>query len=460
MHRSALVLLAALVALPAAGFAVDGALDDSFWTDGRVALGTTGDYAIRKILAAPGGGLVVVGTRLVESGSDDWFWRFVGDTTAGTTCYFLPPGGATAGDANTVAFDPAGRLVVAGSARYGSNRLAVARFDYPACALDDSFDGDGFYTLDIAGGPESILAMDLSDLGHLTFGGYHHDGTDSDMVVLQLDDDGAPVTTFSGNGWLTLDISGAELDDGIQALEVDAQHRVVAAGSTHYGASGNNSDFIAVRFTPAGLLDSGFDGDGIARVAFDLGGSEQRYDEPYAMQIDRSTGAIVLAGYAQTVSTNDLAVARLTSTGAPDTTFSTDGKLNNNFGFSLVRANALQIDGLGRITIAGVAEPWDGTSGRDFFVARFLAGGAVDNGFSTNGWTTVPFDLGPGVYVHDTATSAAFDAGRLALVGEATNDTDNHMAYAVARLEIALIFADGFGSGSVRQWSDWSGFGP
>ncbi len=453
--------LAALVCLlpVCAAFAADGDLDTSFWTDGKVVLSSSDSFTVEEVLAAPDGRLVVVGTH-TGTGGDEWYWRAVAATTTGSTCTFFPLGGASRGRALAARFDGAGRLVVAGSARYGSDRLAVARFNYPNCTLDDAFDGDGYLTLDLPGGSEELLAMDVSAIGVLTFGGYLHGATHNDMVVLQLADNGAPIGSFSGNGWLTLDVSGAELDDGVVAVAVDAQNRVVVGGSTHYGTNGDNSDFIVARFTAAGLLDTSFDGDGIARVAFDLGGGSLIYDEPYDMVLDPASGAIVLAGFARTVSTYDLAIVRLTPQGLPDTGFSVDGKVNNNFGFAYVRANAVLLDGLGRITVAGVAEPFSGSGGGDFFAARYLPNGTLDSSFSGNGWTTVPFDLGPISWEDDTARAATFQAGRLALAGEVTRDASGNTAYALTRYDIALVFTDGFASADTRQWSSTTGGAP
>ncbi len=454
-HFAALVILLPL----RAALAADGDLDTSFWSDGKVLLSTTDSFTVEKVLAAPDGRLVVVGTH-TATGGDEWYWRAVAATTAASTCSFFPLGGASRGRALAARFDGAGRLVVAGSARYGSDRLAVARFNYPACTLDTTFDGDGYYTLDLPGGSEELVALHVSASGVLTFGGYLHGATHNDMVLLQLADNGAPIGSFSNNGWLTLDVSGAELDDGVVAVAVDAQNRVVAGGSTHYGTNGDNTDFIVARFTAAGLLDTSFDSDGIARVAFDLGGGALVYDEAYDMAVDPASGAIVLAGLARTLSTYDLAIARLTPQGLPDTSFSVDGKVNNNFGFGYVRANAVLVDGLGRITVAGVAEPPSGSGNADFFAARYLPSGTLDSSFSGNGWTSVPFDVGPISWEDDTARAATFQSGRLALAGEVTRDASGNTAYALVRIDIALIFADGFASANTRQWSSTTGGGP
>ena len=450
---SVLVLGRLLAPLPPLA-AVDGAIDTSFWDDGRATLLTTLDYEIAALVTTPTDGeVVVVGTRSGESVSRAWYWRTTFDTAFGAACIFDPPGGATQGRALAAAFDPSGRLVVAGSARYGTDRLAVARFLYPDCELDDSFDGDGYYTLDVPNGSEEIRAIEIGASG-LAFAGYRNDGTDNDLVVLRLQANGTPVSSFSGNGWLVHDPSGAELDDSARGVHVEAGGRVVVGGMTNYGADGLNADFIAVRFEADGDLDPTFGTGGLARVAFDLGGSSSRYDALSAMAVDPYSGAILLGGQASAISTDDLALARLTADGDPDPTFSGDGRLNLNFGLEDLRVEEILLDGLGRITVAGTSLAFSADEGEEFFAARFLDTGSPDTTFSGNGWTTVGFDLGPTIYVHDRGRAAAFSGGRLVIAGESMYEVGTDRTYALARLHNALVFADGFESGGTRLWSD------
>lgn len=459
MRRFRLVPALALFSLAAAPLAAaDGDPDNSFWTDGKVYFAGSGSYQVSAVLAAPDGRAVVVGTHAPGNGADEWYWRAVGSGSSASTCLFFPPGGADAGDARAAGFDALGRLVVAGSARYaGDERIAVARFSFPTCALDTTFDGDGYYTLDIPGGEDYLLGLDISPVGALTFGGYHRDATDNDMVVLQLTDSGAPLTGFSADGWLTLDVSGAELDDAAYAVDVDAQGRVLAGGTTSYGANSSNGDFIVARFTSAGALDSTFDGDGIARIAFDLGGSNARYDILLDLTWDPETGKILVAGTAQAANTWDLALARLTSAGALDPSFSSDGKINNNLGFATARLQKVRVDSLGRVLAAGYATPFSGDSQSDFLAVRYTPAGLLDTTFSGDGWTTVPFNVGPAGSHDDFGRGLALDAGRVLLAGEVTFDADSNLRYGLARLQSSLVFADGFEGSWLLRWAGAAG---
>ena len=91
------------------------------------------------------------------------------------------------------------------------------------------------------------------------------------------------------------------------ALQPDG--KIVVAGTS-------NNDFLVARFNPDGSLDTSFDGDGIKTI--EVGGTE--HASAVAIQSD---GKIVVVG--STSVNTSVAVVRLTTTGALDTSFDTDG---------------------------------------------------------------------------------------------------------------------------------------
>jgi uncharacterized delta-60 repeat protein len=83
----------------------------------------------------------------------------------------------------------------------------------------------------------------------------------------------------------------------------------------------------AVRWTTKGALDTTFDGDGKAFVDFGI----QDNDRAYGAALD-ADGKLVMGGFSYTATGMDLAVARLTTAGTIDNTFSSDGRNTTNFG--------------------------------------------------------------------------------------------------------------------------------
>jgi uncharacterized delta-60 repeat protein len=432
--------------------ALDGDLDPTFWSGGAVLLDGAVYFEVTALLSAPDGRLVVTGShRDTFDGAREWFWQRVDDDSADAVCYFPFPGATTATN-SAATFDGAGRLLLAGDAVYsGSSRLAAARFAYPACLLDDAFDGDGYWTLDIAGGQERLRAVATSDLGEVAFGGIYDPTAGSrDLLVVLTSSSGALDPTFSGNGWLTFDPSAAGLFDEVVGIAFDSAGRVVVGGTTLFGDADGGDDWMVTRFTPEGDPDGSFDVDGVARVAFDLESPSAQRDILRAMAIDPNGGEIVLAGAAESDSVYDSALARLLPSGAPDVSFSGDGKLNTSLSGARSELKAVAVDGLGRIYASGFRTP--PTLNADFVALRTTAAGALDASFSTDGWTTLGFDASP-PNVLDYSTAAALDDGRWAVAGDVQVGTGAAYRPGLARFEVALIFADGVESGSAGQWT-------
>jgi uncharacterized delta-60 repeat protein len=127
-----------------------------------------------------------------------------------------------------------------------------------------------------------------------------------------------------------------------------------------------------------------------------------------AVQAD---GKIVAAGYTVTTDAGrDFAIARYNSGGALDDNFDGDGKVTIDF-FGLddvINAIAIQPDG--KIVVAGYAE--NSVTLYNFAVARLNPDGSRDSSFSTNGTQTLDFDLGM-----DIATSVAIQSDEKIVLG-------------------------------------------
>ena len=136
---------------------------------------------------------------------------------------------------------------------------------------------------------------------------------------------------------------------------------------------------------PPGDLDPTFDGDG--KVTTDLAGS---FEIAGAVAI-QGDGKIVAAGTAADVSgISDFALARYNADGSLDPTFSGDGKVTTDFAGASDEANAISIQGDGKIVAAGVARI--GLNGsQDFALARYNANGSLDTTFSGDGKVTTDF---------------------------------------------------------------------
>jgi uncharacterized delta-60 repeat protein len=131
----------------------------------------------------------------------------------------------------------------------------------------------------------------------------------------------------------------------------------------------------------AGQLDLGFGING--QRTLDLGGT---YDWAYATVL-QPDGKIVAAGVTNARGTYDFAVARYLPSGSVDPSFGEGGVAITDFGKSRDWAYAVALQPDGDIVVAGVS---DRSGSRDFALARYTSGGALDTSFGDGGLVLTP----------------------------------------------------------------------
>ncbi len=191
--------------------------------------------------------------------------------------------------------------------------------------------------------------------------------------------------TFSDNGKVQTNFGppGFPNNDTISSMAIQSNGKIVVAGRT----SSNNGDFALARYNTDGTLDTTF-GNGDGKVTTDFFGNSD-YANAIAIQSD---GKIVVVGTIGAVigGTNlvpSFGIARYNTDGSLDTTFSGNGKVWYNFSGGTDEANAVDIQGNGKIVVAGVL---NGTPTR-WGVARLNADGALDTTYGNGGHTAIIF---------------------------------------------------------------------
>ena len=317
-----------------------------------------------------------------------------------------------------VAIQADGKIVVAGFAQISGNyEFAVVRYGTDG-TLDSSFSSDGIATVDVSSGQDFAYALAIQTDGMIVVGGATGvGGANTEFGLIRLTSSGILDTGFSADGKIEFGVGVG--DDVLTGLAIASDGDIVAVG---YGSNGSNFDFAVARLTSAGVLDTAFDTDGKVLVAIGAGA-----DYGHAVSI-ASDGDIVVAGVAHNGTDDDVAVVRLTSAGALDTAFDSDGKLTVAIGSGndLGRAVAIATDG--DILVAGTSH--NGTN-EDMAVVRLTSAGALDTAFDSDGKATVAVGSGD-----DEARGIALLAdGGIVIAGESSNGSNDDVA--VARLTAA-----------------------
>jgi uncharacterized delta-60 repeat protein len=401
----------------------DGSLDTSFNGTGMVTteFSPANDNA-NSVALQPDGKIVVAGDSnssrnfaLARYNSDGSLDASFGGTGKVTTDF-----GSTYSWARSVTLQADGKIVAAGATGDGSNyQFAVARYNADG-SLDTSFDGDGKVTTSFGSrGFANSVAMGPD--GKIVAAGTSGPWWWSSVAVARYNADGSPDTTFNGTGQVTTVFSTGQGDGRSVALQADG--KIVIAGDNYSFGAGHPHNFGLIRYNTNGSLDTTFGGTGKVTISF----VSYETATSVALQAD---GKLVVAGYTGSEANFDFAVARCNADGSLDTSFGGTGKVTTEFGsHDMVAGVALQDDG--KIVAAGGTR----VSGASFALARYNTNGSLDTSFGGTGKVTTEFVAFP----YSGAYSVALQAdGKIVAAGYAS-DGISKTNFAVARYGTQVI---------------------
>src|SRR6266545_3518296 len=346
------------------------------------------------------------------------------DPTFGTDGKVLTDFDHSTDIANAVAIQADGKLVVVGTAYqdndFSDEDFAVARYN-PDGTLDKAFGVGGKVQTDFPGLAAVASSVVVQPDGKIVVAGgaFPLFTFLGDFKVVRYNSNGSLDTSFGDGGIVT-----TTFPEGSYAFDValQADGKIVAVGSANDPAT--FYDFAAVRYLSNGTLDATF---GVAgKVHTDFG--DQNFDRARSAAL-QPDGRIVAAGFAisQNGGVQNFAVARYTSNGVLDTTFSRDGKTQIDFGNCCQSANKVLLQSDGKIITVGYANTEDSDS--DFLLARLSPRGSLDPTFGVGGEVRTSFgDLNGG------ANGAALQSdGKIVAVGFQANFTNQRANFALAR---------------------------
>ncbi|HRK32187.1 MAG TPA: hypothetical protein PLD59_14065, partial [Tepidisphaeraceae bacterium] len=244
--------------------------------------------------------------------------------------------------------------------------------------LDPTFSVDGLAAIDLPGSSnEFAAAAQVRADGRVVIAGRATVGTELDFFVAQLNASGTLDTSFGGGDGVTF--IDFQVNDEATDLVIDDNGRIVVVGTSSSGAGSNARRFAVARLTSTGLLDPSFSADGKALIDFGTNADAQ------AVALHGSL--IYVGGYKDLGATGQFALARLLSTGAPDTSYSGDGEVFFGFGGNNdSRAYDIAIDAAGQVVMVGYDENFaSGTTGRNAAYAVVGTNGLVNTNFSGDG---------------------------------------------------------------------------
>lgn len=450
VHRAVARLLAfaALVSLapglPAALCADDGDPDPGF---GAAGLAVPGDGWATAVRVRADGSLRVG----VQVANDIGVLALAADGSIDTTFgddgwrVVTPyPGGGNADQLAALLVRPTGELLLVVQAENGDDSWPLLVQLTAAGALDATFGTGGIRTL--SGSTDTrVRDAALQSDGKVVLVGAC-DGCEvsnqNDSFVARFLTDGAVDPEFGDGGWKIFNAD--EVDHASSSAST------VILDTAERIVVGGQADFLGDARGWVGRLQT----DGDLDPTFSSNGVQTLLEVPgqkvTALAVEPEKKTIFVATTAASVAYPgpgySTALARLTEGGAIDSGWSFDGYYPLDFEEGTTISQIL-VQSNGRIAVTGAMNA-NGSQWSGFFLARFLSTGLLDPSFDGNGLKRIEFDLETDG--HDISSAAALSGGRIVAVGAAALGFGYQVA--LVRTQSTLVFEDGFERGSTTAW--------
>lgn len=281
----------------AARYLSNGSLDPDFSEDGKVEtpVGTYDDGY--DIAVQPNGKIVLTGVsdgnilvlRYTSSGTLDRRMKLGGKT-------ITPIAGTVSGQGLAIKMQPDGKTIVAGSTETvdaGGHHFLFATIRYNNNGMiDKTFDVDGIQTETFGQSYNNAHDLAVQPDGKIVVVGYTNANSQNVFSMVRYNPDGSRDTLFGTNGgWVMTHPGGYE---GVAfAVAIQPDGKILVGGSVRNAVAPNHySDFMLMRYTANGLLDTDFGIGG--KVTTGMGVHNDQINA-IAIQPD---GRIVVGGFA------------------------------------------------------------------------------------------------------------------------------------------------------------------
>jgi uncharacterized delta-60 repeat protein len=342
---------------------------------------------------------------------------------------------------------PDGKIVTAG--RAGSSNiynLALARYNTDG-SLDESFGNGGKVTTIFPNAVRSgAHAVVLQPDGKIVAAGWTYSPLAS-FALARYNSDGSLDASFGNGGWVATSFGAADMA-GAYAVAIQADSKIVAAGSVLPSGSRPRWSVAFIRYNSDGSLDSTFGSGGVVNSPSPTGGAAFFVQPNGGIYVGGSdSGPFVLDG--------KLLLARYNSDGALDSNFGLGGVANADFlkwdGYNYASVNAIAVQPDGKILAAGIA----GTFCDSAFIAlaRFNTDGSVDSDFGSGGTVVTSFGSSD-----DEASALAVQLdGKIIAAGGSATTFNSDFALARYNIDGSLDQTFGVGGKVTANFLRWEG---
>lgn len=327
----------------------DGTLDTTFATGGRFMYNAKVAVAERAYgVAVQADGKILIAGRdglprtryVIRLNADGAF-----DTTFGVNGVFKTAIGSTTFDEPELAIQADGKIIVIGASRNGgltTDAFSVMRITTTG-VLDTTFDNDGEAVTTFSGN-DRAYGVKLQSDGKVVVSGATNNG--GGMALARYNTDGSLDAGFGSAGKMTATFPSASTI--MQDLTILPNGKIIGAGYIR----GQHSDAALIRFNADGTLDTTFGTNGVAK--YGNTSNELFWD----LQIkNNKIIAIGTFGLVDPSGEDDYLAVRFSIDGVLDTTFGSNGAVRTDFNLSRDLAFASAFQANGKLVVAGYSTP-------------------------------------------------------------------------------------------------------
>lgn len=185
-------------------------------------------------------------------------------------------------------------------------------------ALDANFGDGGKFILDIQGSTEMLNFITIQPDDKILFAGYSLRNNVRRGVLGRLNADGTPDVGFGTNGVVEFVGLGTSSFTELESVKVHTDGSVFVAGTT---TSGNLERAFVKKFNPQGVEDGSFGNNGLADVFFGVSNSR---NYGFDLEVMPDGGVLLLGRYF--ITRFQMGLAKFTPQGILDNTFTGQGK--------------------------------------------------------------------------------------------------------------------------------------
>lgn len=424
--NAAQVLPGSLAALSVGGSLLEGAVVTQ--------IGPYNDVP-RAVSILADGKILVAGASYDERLVDLFIARFDRggrlDSAFGNQGIVTSPVGSGNDRVQAIAIQPDGRVLVAGARHNGQDLdTSISRYLLDG-SLDTTFAQGGIYKVSMGIGNDIANALSLQEDGSILVAGTGHDDMGAiGFTVIKLMPQGIPDMGFGNSGRLVLrlGVGEAQTEDSALLVSVDAQNRVVLAGTV---LNGMQKELGLVRLLANGSRDASFGNQGQMIIAVSTAD-----DEPTALAIQPDSKLLV----AVSVFANGkrgVALYRLSENGS----FDDFGEQSRAAGGGLSTANQIRVLPDGKILLAGSFYHRDTRS--DFAIERYLPTGQLDSAYGKVGRVQSPVSKD-----NDSINAVWLTEDAHLIVAGVVNEAEKRLGLCLARYNSEGLMDNRFGRDS------------